>query len=243
MIVHDVQQGGSKWLSLRAGIPSASQFSRIITPSGGKSKSWEPYLYELLGERIQRHPAIEAPSLWWANRGKELEPQAIQFYELTRGVETSPIGFITSDDGRRGASPDRRVVGVNGICEFKCQKESLHMMFLMQSGLAYEEHRIQVQGQLNVCKDMEWDDLVSYHPELPVSIARCVREPEFQAKLDSLLTKFSDELDEKWEFCKAQGWTTEAAVQEEASKDKFSQSSVLDAVRSALIDTQKACGE
>ena len=34
MIIHEVEQGSGDWLKLRLGIPTASEFDKIITPTG-----------------------------------------------------------------------------------------------------------------------------------------------------------------------------------------------------------------
>ncbi len=109
MIIHNVQQGSPEWLTLRSGIPTASRFSDIITKSGKPSQSSERYMYTLLAERLMGHPIAEHMSMW-QQRGSQLEADAIRFYELQVDADTEPIGFVTSDDGRYGASPDRFVV-------------------------------------------------------------------------------------------------------------------------------------
>src|SRR5215510_5138122 len=98
MIVHDCKQGSQKWLELRAGIPTASQFSQILTATGKPSTSAERYLFTLLAERLMGHPIIEHVN-FWMTRGSEMERQALQFYEFQRDIETAAVGFITDDFG------------------------------------------------------------------------------------------------------------------------------------------------
>ena len=43
MIIHPAEQGSAAWTEARLGIPTASQFSRIITPGGKLSKSRDGY--------------------------------------------------------------------------------------------------------------------------------------------------------------------------------------------------------
>jgi len=59
MKVWQVQQGTQEWLRVRAGIPTASAFDSIVTPSGKPSKSAERYMYTLLAERLMGHPVTE----------------------------------------------------------------------------------------------------------------------------------------------------------------------------------------
>src|SRR5262245_45091449 len=118
MIIHDVVQGSTSWLQLRAGIPTASQFDQIITPSGKPSKSAERYMLTLLAERLMGHPITENVSMWM-KRGSEMEADAVAFYQLQTDSDTVPVGFITNDEGTIGASPDR-LVGEEGLLEIKC---------------------------------------------------------------------------------------------------------------------------
>ena len=39
MIILDVEQGSRAWIEARLGIPTASEFSRIVTPGGKLSAS------------------------------------------------------------------------------------------------------------------------------------------------------------------------------------------------------------
>jgi hypothetical protein len=41
MITHDVTQGSPEWLEARLGIPTASEFDKIITPTGKPSTQYE----------------------------------------------------------------------------------------------------------------------------------------------------------------------------------------------------------
>ena len=50
MIRHNVVQRSDAWHQLRAGIPTAYNFHKIITPSGKASDQAEKYQYFLLAE-------------------------------------------------------------------------------------------------------------------------------------------------------------------------------------------------
>ncbi len=86
MILHDCQQGTQRWLELRAGRPTSSEFDKIITPAGAASKSASGYCNKLLVEVMLGRPliGIEMP---WMTRGKEMEERAVIHQlkmELTR---------------------------------------------------------------------------------------------------------------------------------------------------------------
>lgn len=215
MVVHEgIPQGTALWNSLRAGIPTASQAHRIITPGlkpCGKS-THEKYTFQLLAERLTSEPATEKPqSFWWAERGKQLEADAIEFYELVHQIESYPVSFVVARGGRWGASPDRGVDPA-GMCEFKCENDADHLSYVMQSGALYEAHALQVQFQLLVWEDREWDDLVAYHPKLPQAVHRTHRDKETQDCFMKHLVPFCDHLDELWAECIRRGYADEIAA-------------------------------
>lgn len=211
MIIHtDVPQGGQEWLQMRAGIPTASDGDRIITPTGKPTaeSTSEKYRFELLAERITGQPAIEAPKLWWADRGKELEAQARSGYEFDRDVEVQPVSFITDDLGRWGCSPDG-LVGTDGLVEFKAPNCADHMAILMKSGVAFKKYGIQCQFQLFVCQDRGYVDLSSYFPGLPQAIIRIERDRAFQKLLDGEVAAFSEKLEAMYAEVIANGWSVQ----------------------------------
>lgn len=208
MIVHTCEQGSPEWLALRAGIPTASAFDRILTPRGEPSKSAKPYMLALLAERVMGHPIAEYVSMPM-KRGSQVESEAVSWYEALRDVETTAVGFITNDERTIGASPDR-LVGDDGLLETKCPfKEYIHMDYLL-GGELHEAHRVQVQGQLWVT-GRAWCDLVSYHPDLPTSITRCQRDDIFISKLAKAVEAFVEHLNRYTDMCKEYGWISQSS--------------------------------
>src|SRR3990167_1730476 len=97
MIIHNCIQGTPEWLRLRAGIPTASNFDKIVTPGGKASDSAEKYRLLLLAERLIGEPVDDKGYSHWMDRGSEMEAEAVRFYEFQRDIETVKIGFITND--------------------------------------------------------------------------------------------------------------------------------------------------
>jgi len=190
-------QGTSEWAELRCGIPTASQFHRIITPKGAPSKSAEMYMFELIAERISGEPTVGFTS-HWMDRGSELEIDAVNFYHFITGRQTEKVGFITDDSGSFGASPDRLVEDI-GLLEIKIGKPSTHVGMLLQNGSAYEEHRIQAQGQLWVA-EREWNDLLAYNPALPPALYRVEREESFIRLLRTAVATFCEVLEANYQM-------------------------------------------
>ncbi len=214
MRIHDVQQGSQRWLELRMGIPSASNCDRIITPGAAPSKSASGYCNELIAEILLGRPLLGVLT-GAMERGKGLEDEARKYYELVRDVETVPIGFVTTDDGRLGASPDR-LVGEVGLVEIKAPSEttqskylSAHIDAMLGSGSgeggAATVYKCQVQMQLFVC-EREWCDVISYFPGLPETITRVGRDEKFIATMRTLLYDFVALFDSRLEKLKALGY-------------------------------------
>ncbi len=215
MISHDVIQGSPEWIVLRLGIPTGSNFERIVTPGGKASgaKTQEKYINELLAERITGHDSTDFQSKWMA-RGQTMEADALAFYELQRDMDTMPVGFMTNDAGTIGASPDR-LVGSDGLMEIKCPSPGIHVGYLLKSGSAYEEYRVQVQGQLWIA-EREWNDMVSYSPEMPMALTRISRDEAFIKIMKPLIEEFSERLEKMAEQCVANGWLVKDRVKEPA---------------------------
>jgi len=190
VIYHKCEPRSAEWYYLRLGIPTASEFHRILTPGGKLSKQCEDYAYRLLAELMLGKPLDDSPETQWMIRGQELEDQAIDGYEFYRGCQTSPGGFCTNDAGTYGCSPDR-LVGDDGVLEMKCPAPSTHVYYMAEPSRLDGEKRCQVQGQLLVT-GRRWVDLVSYHPELPIIVRRIGRDAAYIASLAEALDSFVD---------------------------------------------------
>ncbi len=198
----DVEQGSAEWLAARCGIPTASEFSNILTPKGKSSQSAERYLYTLLAERIKGRPEPESVS-FWMERGHRVESEAASFYELQKDIETVTVGFITNDAGTVGASPDR-LVGDDGLLEIKCPSPHVHLMYLLKKAVD-QTYYPQVQGQLWV-SERAWADIISYEPSMPPALVRVERDEQYIALLSKAVGEFSAQLEAKSLELVERGW-------------------------------------
>ena len=178
-ILHEVEQRSELWDRLRLGIPTASNFHMIVTPSGKSSAQWEAFADHLLAERYLKRQ-VDTYTSPWMERGAALEADAIDWYEFAQGVETQPIGFISADEyteeepgGHRwyryGASPDR-LIGEDGLLEIKVPGPPTQMN-LLRTGKIAQKYKPQLQGQLYV-SGRQWVDVVAFHPEMPRIVVR-----------------------------------------------------------------------
>jgi hypothetical protein len=206
-IVHyDLVQGSDEWLTARLGIPTASEFARIITAvKGDLSKSARKYAHALVAETLLGRPLEKPPGLPWAMvRGKALEQIAIRSYAAENNVEVRAVGLVTTDCGRIGASPDGLIVGARGGLEIKCTLDETHMGILIDG--PGEDYKQQVQGGLAVA-ELEWWDLYAWHPNLPSITIRTHRDEPYIAKMRAALEEFLAMRDAMLATARASGWT------------------------------------
>jgi hypothetical protein len=185
------EQGTPEWRNARLGIPTASSFDKIITAAKGElSKQARAYAHQLVAEILLGEPLDTAiGDLGWVARGKLLEPHAVQQYEFSTDTETRAVGFVTTDCGRIGCSPDRLVVSARGAVEIKCASPAVHVGYLIDGpGDAYKQ---QVQGQLAVA-ELEWVDFYAYHDRLPPATIRTYRDEPYITKMRAALAEFLD---------------------------------------------------
>ncbi len=173
MKIHDVEQGSEAWYAIRCGRPTASEFSRIITSDGTRSKSFTGYARTLAGEAYAGKPLESWEGNSWSERGKALEDDARQFYAFARNVDPVRVGFVTDDAETHGCSPDS-MIGDDGMLEIKVLKPERHIeaiQYWQKHGKCQPDYIQQTQGQMLVC-ERQWADLFFYHAELPPLIIR-----------------------------------------------------------------------
>ncbi len=159
--LNEIEQGSDEWKLVRRGVPTASCFDKILTPTTLKlSSSYDGYLNQLAAESVGLYED------WKGNgnteRGSELEPEAAFYYEFTNSVITQKTGFIWRDERRLvGGSPDL-LVGDDGGVEIKCPSAKVHIGYL-RKGDVPSEYLGQVYGYLWIT-GRQWWDFVSYYP-------------------------------------------------------------------------------
>lgn len=192
MKVSNCIQGSEEWHALRCGIPTASNFDKIVQASGLPSKQRDKYLWRIAGERVTgiaemtyKNAAMEI--------GSEREAEARETYELITGSEVTEVGFCMSEGKRKyGASPDG-LIGEDGELEIKCPLIATHVSYLIKGTLP-TDYIQQVQGQLYVT-GCNWCDFMSYYPGLRPFILRIYPDKKFVSLFKKELFSFCDELE------------------------------------------------
>lgn len=182
-------QGSPEWLAARIGLPTASCFDKILTPTTLKpSGSQGPYMARLLAEWFLNSPLDEGSS-GFMERGTSMEEEAAAFYAFATDGDVQPVGFCLTDDGAAGCSPDR-LVGADGLLEIKCPSAGVHMHYHLNPDKLRAEYWSQVQGELYVT-GRAWADLFAYHPVFPKVTIRIERDAKWADAFDRELGIFN----------------------------------------------------
>lgn len=181
-------QGSPEWYAAKCGIPTSSNFDKIVTTKGEPSKQREKYLYRLAGETITgiSEESYQNEAML---RGKEMEFEARKLYQLIENTKVKEIGFCL--ERGFGCSPDG-FVGKYGLLEIKCPLLSAHVNYLLDKSLPIDYWQ-QLQGQLLVT-DRNWVDVMSYYLGIKPLIIRVKREKKFISVLEVELKRFCAEL-------------------------------------------------
>lgn len=187
MIVRrDIEQGTWEWAMARVGIPTTSQLHRIMTPEKRTfSAAAEGYVQELVAERLLNAPIDNEYLTQMMERGNDLEPDARNWYAFDREVEVETVGFVTTDDGKVGCSPDG-LVGDDGMVEIKTPNAKRHVEMILGG---FPAKMTQVQGGMWVC-ERQWCDVISYNPSLPNAVIRVWRDEAYIKDLAKAMKKF-----------------------------------------------------
>lgn len=190
MIVHSVQQQSVDWFNMRAGIPTASEFDNLVTGDFKIRTGEMPKTY--LAQKVAQ---------WWIGgplpqftafnmeQGNILEEYALPWYELTYDQPINRVGFITTDDGRIGCSPDGLLGEHSGI-EIKCPAIHTHVSYLL-AGVLPKDYAAQVHGSMFVTGRPTWKFL-SYSRRFPKLLLTVEADAGIQGSLQDALDNFLD---------------------------------------------------
>lgn len=210
MKFYSIDHRSEEWFGKRRGIPTASQFGRIITPAGRPSEQAPLYEAELIAERIFNRPmGRDISGIPAVRHGVQTEAEAAEVLEGILGETLQPGGFMTDDGERYGASPDRLIVRGNSreIIEIKCPFEIPQHIKNLLFG-PDNNHKAQVQGQLLI-SGYDAAHFFSYHPQCPPKYVRIERDEKFIRALAAILVEFCERLEVDYQRALAMGaWGT-----------------------------------
>jgi hypothetical protein len=180
MIHHDIDQNSEEWMELRSGKFTASTFADLFMKKD--TKTYKNAIIKVAYEKVTGE-CEESFSNKWMQRGHEKEPFAVENYELLSFNSCEPAGFYEYDEFT-GASPDRKIIGLNGGCEFKCPSFQIYDEYL-QTGKMPKDYYWQIIGQL-LCTGWDFIDYMPYSsPKLKQILIR-VERSEHGAAIEQL---------------------------------------------------------
>ena len=182
-----------EWLILPAGIPTASELDALISPKFEVRTGKGPltYVATKVAEAWQGGPEPTFQS-WDMEQGVILESEARSWYEFEFGVDIRRVGFITTDDGRAGCSPDGLLPGDCGL-EIKCPAARTHAKYLLDGKLP-EEYEHQVHASMYVTGFDEWK-FFSYCKGFPKLVLTVDRDEKKIAAIEEALSLFRERFD------------------------------------------------
>lgn len=190
MIHHTHEQGSDEWLAVRKGCITGSRFRdcRDKLKGGQPSKACIAYAMDTARERVGgRAPAKFQNAAM--RTGTEQEPLARLAYERRTGNLVEEVGFITTDDGLYGLSPDG-LIDDDGVLEIKTMVSSDTLFSAVADGdvSAYMD---QCLGYLWLL-GRQWVDLVLWAPDLEhMTIRRITRDENAIEALEADLLAFA----------------------------------------------------
>jgi hypothetical protein len=211
--IHDCEQGTLEWTKLHFGIPTASGLDNLITPEFELRKGETPktYIYKKVAEKLQGRPLIDlSASSFMLEQGMIVEEEARPWYALEYDKNVRKVGFITTDDGRFGCSPDGLIeenlseeclglknisvlngVGYNCGLEIKSPAAHTHVKYLV-NGVLPKEYAAQVFGSMFVTGFKKWI-FVSYRRGFPALVIEIYRDQKAMEAIERAIDSFHSE--------------------------------------------------
>lgn len=171
MILHNVEQNTEEWLRVRLGKFTASTFFKLFSKKN--TSSYNELINKVVFERITKEIPQEY-SNEWVERGKILEPYAIESYEFMTFEKVERVGFYEMNE-YVGCSPDG-LIGKDGLVQVKCPKYTTLIDYLLNNEIP-KEYQLQMQGEMMVT-GRSWNDLFVFHPQFKPLVFRVYRSEE-----------------------------------------------------------------
>lgn len=193
MKIIDVEPNSLAWLQARVGVLTASEFDNLVTPKfePRKGQMVQTYLNRKIAETWQGYPLpntttldMEAGHIW--------ETEILPWYEFEFDEQIQRVGFITTDDGRIGCSPDGLLGNDSGV-ELKAPLAHNHVGYL-RLGEPPPEYLAQIHGCMLVTGRPTWK-FISYRRGFPPIVKVVERDEKIQAVLKETLYHFVEVLD------------------------------------------------
>jgi hypothetical protein len=189
MIFYNVDQNSEDWDSLRLGKFTASTFSDLFMDI--KTKGYQDAIIKVAYERVTGTSEERFISKYM-QRGHDTENLAREAYELLTFSELENGGFYEYNEFV-GASPDAKILGQMGGCEFKRPSFRIYNEYLETRKLP-KDYFWQIHGQL-LCTGWDFIDYMPFsHPNLKQILIRVEKDDKILEQLKEQLEKSIEEV-------------------------------------------------
>jgi len=186
---YDIDQNSEEWMALRLGKFTASTFADLFMAK--TTKGYQNAIIKVAYERVTGE-GQESFSNKWMTRGHEMEPFAVENYELFTFNTCEDAGFYEYDEFT-GASPDRKIIGANAGIEIKCPSFQVYNEYLETQKLP-KNYYWQIHGQL-LCTGWDYIDYMPYlSPKLKQILIRVDRDETILSALKMQLEESINEV-------------------------------------------------
>lgn len=191
--IADAQQGSEMWQTLKLGVISASNVSKVVAKKGSETRN--TYMAELVAQVCTGvFEEINSKYLEWGNFH---EDAARSYYEFSTGNKVKQLPFVFKDDSfRMGCSPDGIVSESRGV-EIKCPFNATNYIKFLVDDKINPVYVWQYQFSLWVMDATHWD-FVQYHPSMkknPMKILTVEKDEKTFKIFDELIPKFIEDMD------------------------------------------------
>ena len=192
-------QGSVAWHNARAGVVTASEADALLTPlfEIRKGENVDKYVSKKVAEQWAGPDPDEEFSSFATEQGQILEAEARGELERRMDMPITEVGFILTDDGRAGASPDGLFDLATGPgLELKCPQQTNHV-YWQDLDRVPKDYIVQVHFSLYVTGFTEWI-FASYRRAFPPFVINVKRDQRIQDQVAKAMALFTEAFDAKW---------------------------------------------
>ncbi len=196
MKIIDCKQHSTEWTQARLGVVTASEVDALVTPlwKVRAGEGVETYLYRKLSEKLLGwSPAdLSGGGTWAMDQGNVVETIARPWYAFEYNCDIQTPGFIVSDDGKIGCSPDG-LVGDDCGLEIKAPQPPTHLKYLIANEVP-KDYLPQIHFSMLVTGRPRWM-FVSYSRQFPPLVIEVKRDEKIIGALNDALESFFERFD------------------------------------------------
>ncbi len=189
-----VEQNTLAWVQARLGVITASELDALVTPDFAirKGDGVATYAARKIAERWTMTPERDFHGGAMEN-GSILEDEARPWLADFLETDIRRPGFVLSDDGVCGCSPDGLNDGGGCGVEIKCPLPHTHVRWLLDGGVP-KDHRAQVHGGMYVTGFSRWL-FVSYVRKMPPVLVWVERDEKIMAAIEEAVAACSERIE------------------------------------------------